>query len=468
MLGLLALGGTARADSVLLHDGRELEGTVVDQTEKTVKLRVTRATGTAVLEIPREQVERITIFKASETEPARLSKDAEQALALGHRDDAIRILHALVDARPGDARARRDLAFAELLNEQLDRAKDDYARAFMLDETDVESLIGLGYTSQRLGERDAAITAYRKATGVAPRHVKPWLALAELLLARNAKGDREDAVTAAKRALEAEPRSVDAALLEAEGLARSQGLGSGDDHKAALELLEKFIAAGADMPGITRIARRAADLAFGAGDAARAREVLSGVIARAPRVSEDERARLLALEALYGWFAAGREGPVLGLDPASDQLDVAAALRRLDLALEAVPAEGDLLLARTRLLVRSGRRPEAAEAAASAEAALSAGPHKDDARVLKTFLEVRKTDAPLDEKSARRLAELLPFAFDVHEALGRSLEASDLAGARDAMKRAAELAPDEEKKRLAAEAERLEALRVKREKVKDL
>ena len=463
-LGLLA---SARADTVLLRDGREIEGTVVEETPLFVRVRVSRGTGTAVVELQRAEVRRVT-KKGADTR--KLAKDAEEALTTGHRDDAIRIMKTLVDANPGDARARRDLAFAELLDEQLERARDDYARASALDPGDAESFIGLGYASARTGEKEAAISAYRKATTIAPRHVRPWLALAQLLLERNQRGDREDAVVAARHALDAAPDSSDAALAVADALARAQGLGAADDRRSALELLEKFLAAHGKATGSVRVARRAADLAFGAGDPARARAAITNLIAAGPEVSADDKERLLALEALYGWFAEGRSEPVLGLDPSSERLDVDAALRRVDLALEAVPAEGALLLSRARLLARKGKPAEALEAAQSADAALPAGAAKKDALLLRTFLDAKsKDDSSFAEKDARRLVELLPSSFGAHEALARSLEtAGSLAEARDGMRIAASLAPEPEKKRLSDEADRIEAARLKREKNKDL
>jgi tetratricopeptide (TPR) repeat protein len=464
-LGLLA---PARADTVLLKDGREIEGTVVEETPMLVRVRVSRGTGTAVVELQRAEV-RLVTKKGADTR--KLAKDADEALATGHRDDAIRIMKNLVDANPGDARARRDLAFAELLDEQVERARDDYARAAALDPGDVESFIGLGYASARTGEKEAAIDAYRKATTIAPRHVRPWLALAQLLLERNQRGDREDAVVAGRHALEAAPDSSEAALLEADAMARAQGLGAADDRRAALDLLEKFLGAHARATGAVRVARRAADLAFGAGDPARARAAIVNLIAAGPQVTAEDRERLLALEALYGWFAEGRSEPVLGLDPSSERLDVDAALRRVDLALEAVPAEGALLLSRARLLARKGKAAEALEAAQSADVALPAGgAAKKDALLLRTFLDTSKKDeSTFAEKDARRLVELLPSSFGAHEALARSLEAAgSLAEARDGMRIAASLAPESEKKRLSDEADRIEAARIKREKNKDL
>src|SRR5437763_1296416 len=47
----LALAGAARADTIHLADGREIEGTLVDEGEKVVKIRVTKGNGTAVLEV---------------------------------------------------------------------------------------------------------------------------------------------------------------------------------------------------------------------------------------------------------------------------------------------------------------------------------------------------------------------------------------------------------------------------------
>ncbi len=462
---ILLAASPARGDTVSLTDGREIEGTVIEETEKLVKLRVSKETGSAVVELDKAQVR--SVMRTS-SDVKKLLKDASAALGQGHRDDAIRILKAVVDAHPGDALARRELAFSELMDEQLERSRDDYARAAALDGGDVESFVGLGYTSARTGDKDAAIAAYRKASTIAPRHARVWISLAELLLARGAKGDREEAIVSAKHGLEAAPSSVDAALLAAEGLARAQGLGAGDEQKAALALLEKFSKENAKTPGATRAVRRAADLAFGLGDPARAKALLDAAIAACPEVSQEERERLLALEALYAWFAASRPTPELGIDAGSEKLEVETAIRRLDLALEAVPAQGELLLLRARLLVRKGKTSEAHDAAGAARASLPAGAAQEDARLLEEWL-VRKDGDLLAEKKARRLAELLPLAFEAHEALARALETSgDLAGAVAAFKKASELAPDAEKKRLSGDADRVEGLRKKREKNKDL
>src|SRR5207248_2005238 len=79
----VALGAAARADTVLLKDGRELEGTVIEDGPTVVKLRVQRGTGTAVIDLARADV-RLVTKKGSD--PQKLAADAQEALALGHHD----------------------------------------------------------------------------------------------------------------------------------------------------------------------------------------------------------------------------------------------------------------------------------------------------------------------------------------------------------------------------------------------
>jgi hypothetical protein len=91
---------------------------------------------------------------------------------------------------------------------------------------------------------------------------------------------------------------VEAALLAADALARAQGLGAAEERRSALELLEKFLGEHPRASGVVRVARRAADLAFGSGDAVRARAAIATLIAAGPEASPEDRERLLALEAL--------------------------------------------------------------------------------------------------------------------------------------------------------------------------
>jgi Flp pilus assembly protein TadD len=469
LVGALALPALARADIVFLKDGRELEGTVTEETDTIVKLKVVRGKGTAILELARSDVR---FVRKEGPDLAKLEAEAQEALGLGNRADALRILRSLVAEKPDEGRLRRELAFAELLSDDLEHARDDYARATALDPVDLEAWCGLGYTRGHTGDRDGAIDAYRQATRVGPQHGKSWRFLATLLLERNGRGDREESILAAKRALAISAADGEATLLAAEGLARAQGLGSDAERKSARELLEIFLHDNARDAFAPKIARRAAELSYLAGDAARAKATIGIVIAARPPITDEERERLLALDSLYGWIADKRPAPALGLDAGSPGLDVEAAARRLDLALEALPQDGDLLLLRARLLARRGRTADAREAARRAIAVLPAGATKDDAVLLEEALAPRDDATkpePLTETRARRLVALLPLDWTAHESLGRTLEATgDLAGARDALGRARELAPEAEKKRLGAEESRVEKLRAMREKNKDL
>lgn len=481
LLGVLwlgALAGPARADVVSLDDGRQLEGTVVEETDKVVRLRVNRGQGTAVIELPRASV--VSIQKGG-PDPQKLHADATTALGQGDREGALKILRRLVGEQPTDALLRRELAFAELMGEDLAAARDDYSRAVALDGTNVEALMGLGYVSRRLGERDTAISAYRSATRSGPQHPEAWRALAELLLERDGRGDRDEAVDAARRALKVAPADGRNALLAADALGRATGVGAREEHLAALAILEGFARDHSTEALAPRVVERAAALATRLEERERAHAAVAGFVAARPTLDDATRARVLALDALYTWLAASRPAPPLGLDVAADGLDLEAASRRIDVALELAPAEGELLLLRARVEARGGHFLEGSTDAAKARDLLAAGEARDDAGLVSTFLQRLARDAaaapgtpaprpePLALDVHRRLAALLPFTAAAHEDLARALEsAGELESARDAFERARTRAPEADRERLAHEVERVEKLRALRERNKDL
>src|SRR5207248_26998 len=134
-----------------------------------VKLRVVRGKQSVVIDLTKAEVKEVV---RAGVDPSKLEAEAQQALLAGEKDDAVRILKQLAEQQPGVARLRRDLAFAELMCEDIAHAKEDYARAAALDSFDVEALMGLGYTCTRTADRDGAIDAYRKATAAGPRHTR--------------------------------------------------------------------------------------------------------------------------------------------------------------------------------------------------------------------------------------------------------------------------------------------------------
>ncbi|MCO5171871.1 MAG: tetratricopeptide repeat protein [Planctomycetes bacterium] len=430
-LALALAPARAGEDEVILRDGTSIHGEVVEERPDLVRVAVARGLDRVVIDLPRAQVHWVRRLAAAD---ARLQRDAEAALVRGDVAAAISALRRLVEARPDDPRARRELGFALLLQGDHAGAAAALERACALDGLDFEAHLQLAQALEALGRTDDAIERFRRATRLGPRHVVAWRGLSRLLLARGARRDREEALDALARASREAPDDEGLALARAAALAAPGPDGDLDPTglAQARAVLEALVARRPDAAAATRSLGR---LLAAAGEAGRAKERLAALAARedAPPEVRDGAA---AEAALYGWLAAGLRGPAPGdLDAGHDDVDLARAARALDLLLDDLPHPAlapRLLLARARVALRGQDLDEAGEwlehaALAAAAAGPDAGSVLADALLLQEVVVALRRAGPLlgpevAIAKARQAARLLPWLPAAHEALARALE----------------------------------------------
>ncbi|MBX3471716.1 MAG: tetratricopeptide repeat protein [Planctomycetes bacterium] len=433
-LALAVSGAAARAadDEVILRDGTSIHGEVVEERPDLVRVAVARGLDRVVIDLPRAQVHWVRRLAAAD---ARLQRDAEAALVRGDVAAAVSALRRLVDLRPDDPRARRELGFALLLQGDHAGAAATLERACALDTIDFESHLQLAQALEALGRSDEAIERFRRASRLGPRHVVAWRGLARLLQARGARRDREEALDALARAAREAP----------------------DDERLALERAAVLAAPGPDgapepgaclARGRPRGARRAPPAAAAATRSLGRLLAASGEPRPAPASAWPPSPRATtppggpeaarAEAALYAWLAGGLRAPApAGLDAGVDDVDLAWAARALDLLLDDLPHPAlapPALLARARVALRAGDLDEAGEWLE--HAALAAAADGDAARAILAdalllqgvVVALRRAPAgPLfgpevAAAKARQAARLLPWLPAAHEALAAALE----------------------------------------------
>lgn len=434
-LALAVSGATARAadDEVILRDGTSIHGEVVEERPDLVRVAVARGLDRVVIDLPRAQVHWVRRLAAAD---ARLQRDAEAALVRGDVAAAVSALRRLVELRPDDPRARRELGFALLLQGDHAGAAATLERACALDTIDFESHLQLAQALEALGRSDEAIERFRRASRLGPRHVVAWRGLARLLQARGARRDREEALDALARAAREAPDDERLALERAAALAAPGPDGAPEPGSLARAraVLEEHVGR---RPAAAAATRSLGRLLAASGEPARARERLAALAARddvAPEVREAARAEA----ALYAWLVGGLRAPApAGLDAGADDVDLAWAARALDLLLDDLPHPAlapPALLARARVALRAGELDEAGEWLE--HAALAAAADGDAARAILAdalllqgvVVALRRAPAgPLfgpevAAAKARQAARLLPWLPAAHEALAAALE----------------------------------------------
>ncbi len=457
---LLFAALTARADEVVLVDGAEVRGEVLsDEPGQPVRVAVRRGDDQGVIEIPRAQVRAVRRFDSDEE---RLVLAAEDALLAGAAPRAAELLRQLVERRPDDPRAHRELAFALTLGGEAEQAAAHLERACALDPIDFEAHLAWAQALQRLGRRDEAVERFRRAARLGPRHTVAWRALAELLLARGRAADRAEALDALTRAGREDPADEQVALEHAAALVAGP---DAVEHARAREVLAAVVAR---RPDAVRAARFLARLQAAAGEHAAAAEQVEALLSRADLpLPEDHREALAAERALYRWLAAGaRTLAPEGLDAGARECPLERAVRQLRGLLELLPDDARLQLALARVLLRSG---EVAAGRAWLERAALAGPRPviADALLLQQAAAALQAEDPpqalfgeaIALSKAERLVALAPWWTASHRtlagALGRAGRFEEAAAAYRAAVAWAAAAERAGLEAAAAEAERL-------------
>lgn len=445
-----AAAPAARADEVILSDGAIVRGEVLaDPADGPVRVALARGDDQAIVEIPRAQVRAVRRLDDAEE---RLVVGAEEALLAGEHARAVELLLKLVERRPEDARAHRELGFALVLGGRPDAALAPLERACDLDPIDFEVWLACAQTLQRLGRRDEAIERFRRAARLGPRHTVAWRALAQLLQERAAEraaaqqtdaaaSDRREALETLERAGREDPRDEDVAIEHAAALVAGEDEA---EHARARELLTAFAAR---VPEATRVPRFLARLEAASGAHAEAAARAQALLAR-EGLPDALREALAAEAALYGWLAAGAPGfAPRDLDAGEPACDPARAARQLRGLLELLPEDGRLQLALGRALLRAGEhelgrrwleraalagpRPVVADALLlqQAAAALQAAPAGEPVATL--------FGPTVAVTQAHRLVALAPWWLASHRTLTRALRREERFAEEAAAHRAA-------------------------------
>ena len=391
-------------------------------------------------------------------------------------------------------------------------AANALAEACQRDPSDLEARLSLASAQERLGERDAAIESYRLAGELAPKHVRTWLRLAELLLGRwaersaeppeaeepvpaegppegpakaagevspgdaaaaaaPAQRDRAEALEAFSKATAADPRDEEVVLTHARVL-----LEGPEGPKAARGVLGIFLRRVPQAAGAVRLL---AQLEASAGDPRQALVRIVELLKRRDLPAE-LREHLEAEAALYAWLQAGAKTPAPpGMDAGADSIDLDRARLRLVLLLDLLPDEPRLLLALARAELRAGDLSQArawldqlALVLGSGGGAAGGGEVGDrlradaailahvSARLLKSQIVpgVSPPDVFFGEEvalsQAERLAALTPWLPAAHRTHGRALaRAGQFREAAKAFARGAQRASGAERDALTKAAE---------------
>lgn len=237
------------------------------------------------------------------------------------------------DPKHVDAQVLRANALAGL--QEVDEAVAELQRAVAADPTRGITFSRLGAMEARRGKLEEAEASFRRAVELSPNEPRTHLALANFL---QAVGRWQEAELSLRKALELDPKD----LRTTRALATFY-LAAG--RRADAEPLLRAAAAQSSDPEEKLVL---ADFLIGGGRLDEARRILEGL-------TGDARA------------AGGAIGRLALLDAAGGAVD--AANTRLDAALQKAPSNGDLLLAKGRVLLAGGRAPDAIERLKAATAA---------------------------------------------------------------------------------------------------
>ncbi|MCA8920275.1 MAG: tetratricopeptide repeat protein [Planctomycetes bacterium] len=456
---LAAVAGLAAADEVYLRDGSELKGEIVDDGDP-LKIAIGVGDKRVVVEVPRAQV--LSVWRLDATDQRALIH-AEEALLTGDLPEALKTLRALVERRPDDPRALKELGFALVLANADEEAAQVLGKVAEQTPRDFEVHLQLAQVCERRGQRDAAIEAFAKVFKLNPVHPIGARSLARLLVERHGPGDVERALEVLAYAGKLSPADEALALELAELRLRRD-----PEASAARAGLEAFCAAN---PQAWQAARRLAALLIQLGEPGQADALLASRVKAAPEPVRE----LLATEAAwYGWLAGGREALApRGLDVADLAVDPERAARGLDLLLTRAPQDARLVLARARVELRAGREDAGRELLE--RVALSGdGRVMRDALLLQQALGALENDPPsptlfgpqVSLPNARRVAALLGWRVEAQRALAQALErAGEFSAAAEAYSAArarTQVPAQREQLKAAEERARDEAKRVDR------
>jgi tetratricopeptide (TPR) repeat protein len=150
---------------------------------------------------------------ASEPMNAEPYSNAGQVLVrLGQTREALPLLSKAVDLDPARWAYRFNLARAEGLMGQWDKAAQDYAEASKLFPSDYATLFNLGQALHRAGREDEAVAQYRQAIQLKPEDASFYLALAT---SEEKLGHAPEAAAAYRRYVSMEPASRHATAITA-------------------------------------------------------------------------------------------------------------------------------------------------------------------------------------------------------------------------------------------------------------
>ena len=200
---VMALSSTLLADTVYLTDGSVREGTVIEVTDREVKLEVRHGKSAGVISIPRENVSKIV---ASAPDPAKIRDRGFDLLTNEAFDDAIASFAKLVELQPASAEALADLGLAYTLARRFPEALKAYEKACELAPGKADYLIGAGYACRQLGKYDSAIEWYAAYVEKRPKDAIGHRLMAEVYVL---KKTYTKALESARRAVSPDVKSTE-------------------------------------------------------------------------------------------------------------------------------------------------------------------------------------------------------------------------------------------------------------------
>ena len=290
---LLAMHAAAFADEVVCKDGRVITGSIIEDTDKQVKIETRTGSVTAVLTIPRSDVVS-TRYTAPDLKKLRMQGYgflAEEKFA-----DAIACFRRIAETEGASAAAWGDLAFACHLGHEDAEAEDAYRRASALEPKGGVYIAALGVLYEETGDEFKAVAEFSEYAALEPENPRSMKLLG---IAFMRIGDFDNAETRLLKAARLDPRNEEALLALAHVYAQTGRV------KEAAAVYEKFAALSPGKPDAWLLLAVLYEKAEMFADAAGALKEAAG------RSPEDRRGALLTRMRMDEYLRRAKESPEL-------------------------------------------------------------------------------------------------------------------------------------------------------------